>query len=63
MQVAIIPVAHTARARRRTTGIGNWQLIMDATTLLAVTTNCMLFALSSEQLMQWLPKWYSDEDG
>ncbi len=45
-------------------GIGNWQKIMDATTLIAITTNCMLFALSSEQLMQWIPNWYQlDQDG
>ncbi|CBJ25617.1 conserved unknown protein [Ectocarpus siliculosus] len=48
---------------RRMAGIGNWQKVMDATTVIAVTTNCMLFALSSEQLMQWIPNWYLDHDG
>lgn len=48
---------------RRMAGIGNWQKVMDATTLIAITTNCMLFALSSEQLMQWIPNWYIDQDG
>lgn len=43
--------------------IGNWQKVMDVTTVIAVTTNCMLFALSSEQLMQWMPKWYLDSEG
>ncbi|CAM9171897.1 unnamed protein product [Scytosiphon promiscuus] len=47
----------------RMCGIGNWQKVMDATTVIAVTTNCMLFALSSEQLMQWIPNWYLDHDG
>ncbi|CAM9674315.1 unnamed protein product [Discosporangium mesarthrocarpum] len=48
---------------RRATGIGGWRLIMDATVLLSVTTNCMLFALSSEQLMQWIPLWFVDHGG
>lgn len=48
---------------RRMGDIGNWQKVMDATTVIAVTTNCMLFALSSEQLMQWMPKWYLDSEG
>ncbi|CAN0380365.1 unnamed protein product [Ascophyllum nodosum] len=48
---------------RRVSGIGNWQKVMDVTTVLAVTTNCMIFVVSSEQLMQWVPKWYTNPDG
>jgi anoctamin-10 len=39
----------------RAAGVGMWRAVIDCMCITAVLTNCLLFALSSEQLMQWLP--------
>ncbi|CAM9723991.1 unnamed protein product [Chrysoparadoxa australica] len=35
--------------------IGVWATVMDCMVYLSILTNCLLFALSSEQMLQWMP--------
>jgi len=42
--------------------IGTWESVMWAFVGLAVLTNCMIFTFSSEQMMQWLPFMFVEDE-
>jgi len=46
----------------RAANIGTWQNVILCMALLSILTNCMIFAFSSEQMMQWLPFMFKPHD-
>jgi len=46
----------------RASNIGTWENVMMVMSALAVLTNCMIFTFSSEQMMQWLPFMFVEDE-
>ncbi|KAK3237448.1 hypothetical protein CYMTET_52480 [Cymbomonas tetramitiformis] len=47
----------------RAANIGTWQTVLSTMTVLAAITNVMIFGFGSDQMMEWLPGWYTDLGG